>query len=138
MNKLALYIKLVRLDKPIGIYLLLYPTLWALFLASSGMPSLRNLLIFISGVIIMRSAGCVINDITDRDIDPFVDRTKNRPLASKKISVRSAIIVFILLLFLAFLLVLLTNKLTILLAFFCSFTNYFLPTSKNAIAICHS
>ena len=110
------YIRLVRLDKPIGIYLLLWPTLWALWLASSGTPPLKILIIFVLGVILMRSAGCVINDIADRNLDKFVKRTKNRPISSGEITVRSALIVFFALLLSAFFLLLMTNLLTISLA----------------------
>jgi 4-hydroxybenzoate polyprenyltransferase len=72
------YFRLMRLDKPIGIYLLLYPTLWALFLAAGGLPDLRLFLIFALGVVLMRSAGCVINDYADRKIDKLIKRTQNR------------------------------------------------------------
>ncbi len=116
MSKLHCYIKLARLDKPIGIYLLLYPTFWALILANYGNPNLDIMLIFTLGVIIMRSAGCVINDIADRDIDGFITRTKNRTLVNNELSVKEAIIFFIFLLLIALILVLLTNILTILLA----------------------
>jgi len=111
------YIRLMRLDKPIGIYLLLWPTLWALFLAADGIPSLSLLFIFIGGVIIMRTAGCVINDYADRDIDKFVERTKFRPITSGEVSSKSALVIFIVLIAVAFLLVLLTNWLTIKLSF---------------------
>ena len=110
------YFRLVRLDKPIGIYLLLYPTLWALWLANDGLPPLKILLIFVLGVILMRSAGCVINDIADKHIDKHIKRTKNRPIASGEISVKSALKLFFVLIFLAFLLVLLINQLTVLLS----------------------
>lgn len=101
-QKLSLYAKLVRLDKPIGIYLLLWPTLWALFLVAKGFPDLTVLLVFIFGVIMMRSAGCAINDFADRDIDQYVERTKNRPLASGEISGKEALLVFAILSMLAF------------------------------------
>src|SRR5438105_10491344 len=100
------YFYLMRLHKPIGIFLLLWPTLWALWLASAGKPQLNLIIIFVLGVFLMRSAGCVINDIFDREIDPLVSRTKMRPLAAKKITLRSAIILFFILISLAFLLVL--------------------------------
>ncbi len=116
MTKLYSYIKLARLNKPIGIYLLLYPTFWALLLANYGRPSIDIVLIFTFGVIIMRSAGCIINDIADRNIDGFINRTKNRPLVNNEISVKEAIVFFICLLLVALVLVLLTNILTILLA----------------------
>ncbi len=111
------YFILMRLHRPVGIFLLLWPTLWGLWLASDGIPELSFLMIFIAGVIVMRSAGCVINDIWDRHKDGFVERTRDRPIASEKISVQSAIFLFLILMVLAFLLVLQCNKLTVLLAF---------------------
>lgn len=107
----------MRLDKPIGIYLLLWPTLWALWIAAKGVPDLRVLFVFIAGVVLMRSAGCVINDFADRKIDPKVSRTRTRPLASGKVSTHEALMLFGLLCLLAFALVLLMNTLTILLSF---------------------
>ncbi|SMN11964.1 4-hydroxybenzoate polyprenyltransferase [uncultured Candidatus Thioglobus sp.] len=111
------YFRLMRLDKPVGIYLLLYPTLWALFLAQGGFPNVKLLVIFVTGVVLMRSAGCVINDYADRKIDNKIERTKNRPIATGEISPKSALILFFILMLLAFGLVLLTNILTIQLAF---------------------
>ena len=108
------YIELMRLDRPIGTYLLLWPTLWALWLAAEGVPNLDTLIIFVLGVILMRAAGCVINDYADRD---FVERTRERPLATGRISARQALIAFAVLVGLSGLLVLLTNALTIQLAF---------------------
>jgi 4-hydroxybenzoate polyprenyltransferase len=107
----------MRLHRPIGIFLLLWPTLWALWIASQGKPNLKILIIFILGVILMRSAGCVINDIADKNFDKFVTRTKDRPLVTNRVSVREAWVLFILLALGAFCLCLLLNKLTILLAF---------------------
>lgn len=107
----------MRLDKPIGTLLLLWPTLWALWLAGNGKPNKNIVIIFILGVIIMRSAGCIINDIADRHVDKFVERTRQRPLATQEISVHSAIILFSLLCIFAFLLVIQLNMLTIGLAF---------------------
>jgi 4-hydroxybenzoate polyprenyltransferase len=111
------FIQLMRLDKPIGIYLLLWPTLWALWIAAKGVPSTANLLIFVIGVILMRSAGCVINDYTDRKFDGHVKRTQARPLASGKVQPREALVLFGLLLALSFALVLLTNSYTVWLSF---------------------
>jgi 4-hydroxybenzoate polyprenyltransferase len=111
------YWRLMRFDKPIGILLLLWPTWWALLLAGRGLPSLRNVLVFTCGVVLMRAAGCVMNDIADRDFDPHVERTRQRPLASGEISLKQALGLFLVLMLLAFLLVLLTNPLTIKLAF---------------------
>lgn len=104
---------LCRLDKPIGTYLLLWPTLWALWLASSGKPDLSILLIFIGGVFLMRSAGCVINDYADRKIDGKVNRTQNRPIATGKILPKQALILFTILCIMAFALVLMLNWLAI-------------------------
>ena len=111
------FIQLTRVDKPIGIYLLLWPTLWALWIASKGMPSLSNLLIFVIGVFLMRAAGCVINDFADRKVDGHVKRTEQRPLVSGKVSSREALVLFAVLVGLSFLLVLLTNSLTVWLSF---------------------
>lgn len=114
MNK---WLRLMRFDRPIGILLLLWPTLWALVIAGNGRPSISSVLIFVSGVVLMRAAGCIINDYADRDFDPHVERTKNRPLAAGEIQPRQALWAFIGLLSLAFLLVLQTNTLTIQLSF---------------------
>ncbi|MEE8496335.1 MAG: 4-hydroxybenzoate octaprenyltransferase [Xanthomonadales bacterium] len=111
------YWRLMRLDKPIGILLLLWPTWWALLLAGAGRPSLKNSLIFTAGVVLMRAAGCVMNDIADRDFDPHVERTRLRPLASGELGLNQAVGAFVVLMILAFALVLLTNALTIKLAF---------------------
>ena len=105
--------RLMRFDRPIGIFLLLWPTWWALWLAAGGFPSWRNLFIFSAGVVLMRAAGCVINDYADRDFDPLVERTKTRPIAAGEIKAKHALVFFFSLLLLAFLLVLLTNPLTI-------------------------
>ena len=111
------FIALMRLDKPIGIYLLLWPTLWALWIAGKGSPSLLNLAIFVGGVILMRSAGCVINDIADRKLDGHVSRTRERPLVNGRIKSREAMLLFCLLIASSFVLVLLTNSLTVWLSF---------------------
>ncbi len=110
------YVRLMRLDKPVGIYLLLWPTLWALFLAADGWPKLDLLLIFTLGVVLMRSAGCVINDFADRNIDKFIERTQHRPITSGEISTTKALKIFFGLIAIAFSLVLLTNSLTMQLA----------------------
>jgi 4-hydroxybenzoate polyprenyltransferase len=111
------YLILMRINKPIGIFLLLWPTLWALWLASDGRPNLIVVCIFILGVVLMRSAGCIINDFADKDFDKHVERTRDRPLTSGKVSTKGALILFSALMVVAFLLVLLLNRLTILLAF---------------------
>lgn len=116
-ERLQQYARLTRLDKPIGTLLLLWPTLWALWIAAAGTPDFRILLIFILGVVCMRSAGCVINDIADRRLDPFVERTMNRPIPSGKVTTPEALAVFLVLLSLAFLLVLQLDPMTIKLAF---------------------
>ncbi|WP_416652279.1 4-hydroxybenzoate octaprenyltransferase [Candidatus Pseudothioglobus sp. Uisw_086] len=107
------YIRLMRLDKPIGSLLLLWPTYWALFLSANGWPDLDILFIFTLGVFIMRTAGCVINDFADRKIDKLIIRTQKRPLATGEISSNSALVLFGLLLLIALGLVLQTNILTI-------------------------
>ena len=112
----GVYLRLMRLDKPIGIYLLLWPTLWALFLAKGGFPDIKLLVIFSLGVVLMRSAGCVINDYADRHFDGHVERTCNRPLATGEISAKEALVFFGLLCFIAFLLVLTLNTLTVILS----------------------
>jgi len=111
------FIQLTRMDKPIGIYLLLWPTLWALWMASGGVPSVKNLVIFVLGTVLMRMAGCVINDFADRKLDGHVERTKARPLATGRITVREAWIAFFVLLGASFVLVLCTNAQTIWLSF---------------------
>ena len=110
------FLQLCRLDRPIGIYLLLWPTLWALWMAAGGLPSLKNLFIFIAGVILMRSAGCVINDYADRNYDGDVKRTKERPLVTGKINEKEALIFCAALVTLSFILVLFTNRLTIMMS----------------------
>ena len=116
-DKFKLYLLLIRLNRPIGIFLLLWPTLWGLWIASEGFPNTKILVIFLFGVFLMRSAGCILNDIIDKDFDKFVARTQNRPLASDKLSSIEAFIVAISLIFIAFLLVLTTNTLTVQLSF---------------------
>ena len=110
------YWRLMRFDRPIGALLLLWPTWLALLLAGGGRPSLKNALVFTAGVVVMRAAGCVMNDIADRDFDPHVERTRNRPLASGELRLGQAVSLFLVLMALAFLLVLLTNALTVRLA----------------------
>lgn len=111
------YFYLIRLDKPVGIFLLLWPTLWGLWLAGEGDPQFRHVVIFVLGVVIMRSAGCIINDIADRNFDGHVARTCQRPIATKKISVHNAILFFFTLLTFAFLLALQLPKYVIELSF---------------------
>jgi 4-hydroxybenzoate polyprenyltransferase len=115
-QKLKLYAQLIRLDKPIGILLLLWPTLIALWIAAGGWPDTDVLLVFVAGVILMRSAGCAINDYADRHIDLKVRRTKDRPLTTGKISEKEVLIIFAALSITAFMLVLLMNTLTIIMS----------------------
>lgn len=116
-ERLDIYEQLIRLDKPIGILLLLWPTLWGLWLSSYGNPNPVVFVIFVLGVVLTRSAGCIVNDIADRDFDPQVERTRNRPLARRAIPVAEAIALAAVLFVLAFALVLQLNRLTIQLAF---------------------
>ena len=110
------WVRLMRFDKPIGIYLLLWPTYWGLWFASNGQPSLKNLIIFTLGVIVMRAAGCVINDYADRHVDGSVDRTKHRPIPAGEIKPTHGLTLFLALIVIALFLVLQTNPLTIKLA----------------------
>lgn len=111
------FVQLTRMEKPIGIYLLLWPTLWALWIAGEGSPSLANVLIFVTGVVLMRAAGCVINDFADRKVDGHVKRTEQRPLVSGKVTSREALALFAVLVALSFVLVLCTNATTVWLSF---------------------
>lgn len=115
--KIPYYLALIRFDRPIGTYLLLWPTLWALWIAAEGTPDFKLLVIFSLGTFLMRSAGCAINDYADRHIDGQVKRTSNRPIVTGKISPRSALLFAAVLCILAFLLVLSTNQKTVLLSF---------------------
>ncbi len=116
-DRLYQYYLLARFDRPIGILLLLWPTLWALWIAAEGWPDPYILFVFVSGVVLMRAAGCVINDYADRDFDPLVARTKLRPIAAGKVTPREALIVFAALCLMAFALVLTLDKFTIALSF---------------------
>lgn len=133
--KLKLYGQLVRLDKPIGILLLLWPTLWALFAAAEGMPNLHILLVFILGTVLMRSAGCAMNDYFDRNVDPHVARTRHRVLATGAIKPREALYVAAALGLVSFVLVLSTNTLTILLAMIAALLAITYPLFKRFFAI---
>jgi 4-hydroxybenzoate polyprenyltransferase len=117
ISRLKLYAELVRFERPIGSYLLLWPTLWTLAIAGEGSPDGWVLFVFVSGVFLMRSAGCAINDYADREIDLHVVRTRQRPLTTGRITPREALAVFAVLALLAFLLVMTTNALTITLSF---------------------
>ncbi|MDR3390129.1 MAG: 4-hydroxybenzoate octaprenyltransferase [Sulfuriferula sp.] len=115
-ERLELYEKLMRLDKPIGILLLIWPTLWGLWFASNGHPAWMIVWIFVLGTVLMRSAGCVVNDYADRDFDPYVARTKDRPLAAGRISGKEALLLAAFLALLAFLLILPLNTLVLVLS----------------------
>src|SRR5262250_1066184 len=106
----------MRLDRPIGIWLLLWPELWALWIASGGRPTPRVLIIFLVGTVVMRSAGCVINDFADRNVDPYVRRTKDRPLAARRVGRWGALVLFVVLAAIALALALQLDKHTLRLA----------------------
>jgi 4-hydroxybenzoate polyprenyltransferase len=130
-ERLTEYARLARMDRPVGALLLLWPTWWALWLAAQDFPPVSTLIIFTVGVWLMRSAGCVINDFADRKLDPEVKRTRERPLAAGTVSTREAIAVFVTLIVLAFLLVLLTNRLTIELSLIGAFLAITYPFMKR-------
>lgn len=125
------YWLLARFDKPIGILILLWPALWALWVASDGKPDLLVLFIICSGVVLMRAAGCVINDYADRDFDPHVERTSQRPVAAGKVSPKEALILFVALCLTAFILVLQLNLMTIMLSFVAAFLAGSYPFMKR-------
>lgn len=130
-ERLIAYAKLARMHKPIGAALLLWPTWWALWLSAGDFPPWPSLIVFTFGVFLMRSAGCVINDYADRKLDPQVARTRTRPMATGTVSSGEALILFFTLITLAFLLVLLTNKLTIELSFVGAFLAATYPFVKR-------
>lgn len=129
------YVRLLRLDKPIGILLLLWPTLWGLWFAAQGLPPLHILLIFIAGVVLMRSAGCAINDYADRDFDAHVERTRLRPLATGEVSRREALLLAAGLSLVAFVLILPLDRLVILLSVPALFLAASYPFTKRFFAI---
>ncbi len=117
-DKLPHYARLLRVDRPIGSFLLLWPTLWALWFAAGGVPHIGTLIVFICGVFMMRAAGCAINDFADRRVDGHVERTRSRPLATGDVSAREAVFLFLGLALASFLMVVLfTNRLTLYLSF---------------------
>ncbi|MDO9600009.1 MAG: 4-hydroxybenzoate octaprenyltransferase [Azoarcus sp.] len=134
-DRLPLYARLMRLDKPIGTLLLLWPTLWALWIAADGVPPLHILFIFALGTLLMRSAGCVINDYADRDFDGHVERTRNRPLATGVVSTREALLLAGGLSLLAFVLILPLNSLVIWLSLPALFLAASYPYTKRFFAI---
>jgi 4-hydroxybenzoate polyprenyltransferase len=111
------FVRLTRLHRPVGIFLLLWPTLWALWIAAQGVPDTKLLVVFVLGVVFMRSAGCIVNDLADRDIDPHVKRTRDRPLAARRLSPYEALALFAVLIAASLLLVLRLNALSLRLAF---------------------
>jgi 4-hydroxybenzoate polyprenyltransferase len=115
-SKTSALLQLIRFDKPIGTLLLLWPTLWALWLAAQGVPDYKLLAIFVAGTFLTRSAGCIVNDLADRKLDGAVARTNTRPLVTGAVTARDALALFMALMLLAFMLVLLTNTLTITLS----------------------
>ncbi|WP_395168340.1 4-hydroxybenzoate octaprenyltransferase [Piscirickettsia salmonis] len=125
------YLQLMRLHKPIGVVLCLWPSLWALWLATSGQPSFAYVVIFVLGAIVVRAAGCVINDYADRNFDAHVARTAYRPLAQGLISTKRALALFAILTLIAFLLVLQLNILTVLLSVACIVMAVIYPFSKR-------
>src|SRR5277367_5863674 len=129
------YARLMRLDRPIGIWLLLWPTLWALWISSRGKPNPRIFLIFVVGTVLMRSAGCAINDYADRSFDPHVARTKDRPLAAGRISTLEALVLFAVLSLTSLLLALQLNKPTLLLAAVGGFLAISYPFIKRFLAV---
>ncbi len=131
MTKLSAFINLTRINKPIGIFLLLWPTLTALSLASDGIPNTHILFIFILGTIIMRSAGCIINDLIDCNIDPLVKRTRNRPIAARIIRPKEAIILLLLLLICAIFLVMQLNIFSFGIAFLALLFSLTYPFTKR-------
>lgn len=134
--RLKHYITLVRLDRPIGILLLLWPTLWALWIASEGRPDTTILVVFVVGTILMRSAGCAVNDVADQDFDAHVKRTADRPLAAKKISITEALALAGVLALIAFLLVVVfLNRQTLYLAFIALFLAVSYPFTKRFFAM---
>lgn len=125
------YLKLIRFDRPIGTLLLLWPTLWALWLAAGGVPPIKYLIVFSLGVFLMRSAGCVINDIADRKFDSKVKRTQNRPLAKNQLPVLNALIFFVVLMLCAVFLLVFLNALSIKVALVAAFFAITYPFMKR-------
>ncbi len=134
-DRIQTYAQLMRLDKPIGILLLRWPMLWGLWFAAQGMPDWQILVIFVLGTILMRSAGCVINDYADRKIDPHVERTRNRPMAAGRVSSKEALLLATGLSLIAFVLILPLNQLTILLSMPALFLAGTYPFTKRFFAM---
>ena len=134
-ERIQTYAQLMRMDKPIGILLLLWPMLWGLWFAAQGLPDAHVFVIFVLGTVLMRSAGCVINDYADRDFDPHVERTKNRPMAAGRVSSREALLLAGGLSLIAFLLILPLNQLTIVLSVPALFLAASYPFTKRFFAM---
>ena len=135
MDRLRLYVQLMRLDKPIGILLLLWPTLWGLWWAAGGWPSLKLIVIFVLGTILMRSAGCVINDYADREFDKHVERTANRPLTTGRVTTREALLLALGLTLAAAFLLLFLNPLSVKLSVIAAVLAGSYPFFKRFFAI---
>src|SRR5271167_2296283 len=129
------YARLMRLDRPVGIWLLLWPTLWAVWIAGRGKPKAHLFIIFVVGTVLMRSAGCAINDYADRSFDPHVARTRNRPLAAGRISTLEALVLFTILALAALVLALQLNRLTLLLAVAGAFLAVSYPFIKRFLSV---
>jgi 4-hydroxybenzoate polyprenyltransferase len=129
------YARLMRLDRPVGIWLLLWPTLWAVWIAGKGKPKPEIFIIFVVGTVLMRSAGCAINDYADRSFDPHVARTRNRPLAAGRISALEALVLFAILALTALVLALQLNRLTLLLAVAGAFLAISYPFVKRFLSV---
>ena len=134
-ERLSLYLQLTRLNRPIGILLLLWPTLWGVWIAGNGQPEWGIVLIFVLGTVLMRSAGCAFNDYVDREIDRRVQRTRDRPVTSGHIAPGEAVWLAVILSLLAFLLILPLNGLTLLLSFPAVFLAASYPFTKRFLAI---
>jgi 4-hydroxybenzoate polyprenyltransferase len=132
--RLDAYYRLVRLDRPIGALLLLWPALWSLWFAAYGVPHAKVLAIFVAGVLLTRSAGCAVNDFADREFDPHVERTRTRPLAAGEVAAWEAIAVACVLFAIAFVLVLQLNRLTVLLSFVALAVAVIYPFLKRVFA----
>ena len=129
------YGKLMRIDKPVGVWLLLWPTLWALWLAGEGHPNQGLFVVFVVGVFIMRSAGCVLNDYVDRNIDPYVERTRNRPIASGAVAPTEALTLFVALGLIAIGLATMLNRTAQLLAIVAAVLTLAYPFIKRFVSI---
>lgn len=134
-TRLTLYEKLMRLDRPVGILLVLWPALWSLWIASNGRPDMLLVWIFVIGAVLMRSAGCIMNDIADRDYDRHVERTRQRPITAGLVSVQEGILLALVLTLLSFLLVLHTNALTVILSAVALLSAATYPLAKRWFAV---